>query len=228
MLPTAPQLYAGVPNEGTDICFFCGGRCRQEYLASAYVKSSFTNLAGVNRTRYVCKGCVEAMTEGVTITTFDGTVKYNQKPRGYSWILSPGKRLACTKAHRAALLDICLNPPDPPFCICLSDSGQKHLLYLAAVNASRRSITVTLEGQEVVYLEHQLRDRLRLAMKVCAVTGKPPLTEPLSVMNQIALFDQYESDEVLVAWNKCFTEPLSRLAAWLCPPKEDCIREYGS
>lgn len=228
MLQTAPQLFAGVPNEGTEICFFCGGRCHQDHLATDYVKSSFTQLASVNRTRYVCKGCVEAMTEGVSLTLVDGVVKHNQKPRGYSWVLTPNKKLACTKAHRAILLDLCLDPPITPFCICLSDSGQKHLLYSAVVNSTRDPITVTLEGVEITYRPSELRSRLRLAMQVCAVTGKPPMTDELGTMNQIALFDHYGNDQVLRAWNACWREPLSRLAVWLCPPKEDCIREFGN
>lgn len=228
MLQTAPQLFAGVPNEGTEICFYCGGRCYQDHLATDYVKSSFTQLASVNRTRYVCHGCVKAMTEGVTLTLIDGVVKYNQKPRGYSWVLTATRKLACTKAHRSILLDLCTDPPAAPFCICLSDSGQKHLLYAATVNSTRDPITVTLEGFEITYRPCELVRRMNLTKQVCTVTGKPAMADELSTINQIALFDHYGDDSVLRAWNKCWREPLSRLAAWLCPPKEDCAREFSN
>jgi len=166
------------------------------------------------------------MNEKGDLTLMDGAKRSGQKYRGYSWIIECGKRTAATKSHRSTIADICIAPPAPPFVICISDSGQKHLLYRAVVNASRDLVTVTLEGEAVTYRPFNLIARLEVCKRVAAATGKPAMKEPMSQQSQMRIVEHFDSTEVLAAWLDCDSEPLTRLAVWLCPPKAECEIEY--
>lgn len=223
---TAPQLFARYSPKGSETCFYCGGRCDQKHAARDVVKSSFTGLDTVTMSKWVCVGCLAAMDEKTTITQIDGESRANQKVRGYSWIITAKKRSACTKSHRVQLLEKCIQPPPTPFVICISDSGQKHLLYRAVVNYSNEILTVTLEGEPITYRPQDLITRLELCKQIAAVTGKPAMKEPMSAQTQMRIIEHYDSHQVLAAWLDCCSEPLTRLAVWLCAAKEECLNEY--
>lgn len=225
---TAPQLFARYEPQGGETCFYCGGQCDQTHAAKDVVKSSFTGLDTVTLSNWVCVGCVDAMQEGIDLQLIDGTRKTNQKTRGYSWIITGTDRKACTKAHRVELLDACINPPSTPFVVCISDSGQKHLLYRAVVNHSRDTITVTLEGEAITYQPRELIQRLELCKQIAAATGKPAMKEPMSTQTQMRIIEHYESDHVLAAWQALHNESLTKLAVWLCPAKDECLIDYPS
>jgi len=225
-LLTTPQLFAGVEPSGCERCFYCAGQCDDSHLASDIVKPTFTGLDSVTLSRYVCRGCLVAMAEGIDITNASGELKTNQKTRGYSWIVTRNARIACTKAHRVQLLNACLVPPTPPYAICISDSGQRHLLYRTPVCWSRDRVAVTLEGEAIAYDPPQLAARIEVCKRIVAATGKPALKEPMSTQTQMRIIDHYDRDNELVAWLAVEREPLSRLAVWLCPAKEECEREY--
>lgn len=223
---TATQLFAGYEPTGEEVCFYCCGRCEPTHPASKIVKSSFTGRDTVSLSKWVCPGCIDAMDEKRSIVMIDGVMRDGQKTRGYSWVIAGYGRRAATKSHREQLLQICLNPPDPPFVICISDSGQKHLLYRASVNRSRNVITVSLEGELISYQPAQLLERLELCKMVCAATGKPALKERLEPQAQMRVVEYYETEEVLSQWLACCFDPVTRLAAWLCPHKSECENEY--
>jgi CRISPR type IV-associated protein Csf1 len=226
ILQTATQLFARYRPSGDETCFYCGGPCDRSHAASDVVKSSFTGLDTVTLSEWVCTGCVEAMQEKINITQIDGDSRDGQKVRGYSWIITETERKACTKSHRAQLLDACVSPPPVPFAICISDSGQKHLLYRSVVNHNRDLVTVTLEGEPVTYRPSELLERIELCKRVCAATGKPAMKDAMSVQTQMRIVEHFDSDDVLAAWQDCFSQPLTRLAVWLCPPKEMCLNDY--
>lgn len=223
---TATQLFAGISGFGDFVCFFCGGRCSDAILASEFVKPSFTGLDTVTLSKYVCGGCVASMGEREAIELIGGEVRSGQKVRGYSWVITADWKRAATKAHRNELLSLCLYPPDPPFVICLTDSGQKHLLYRSVVNHEQSVVTVTLEGELITYFRPELADRSRLCRQICAATGKPALSSTLDVQSQMRVVDHFGSDVALAEWLSVADAGLSRLAAWLCPPKEDCLYEF--
>lgn len=227
MIPTtATQMFAAEQQSGDSTCFYCGGKCDRSHSSRKFVKPSFTALDSVSLSDWVCRGCVVAMGEKATITLADGEIREGQKVRGYSWIITGSRRTACTKRHRQAISDSCTEPPPAPFVICISDSGQKHLLYRAIVNHIRDVVTVTLEGEAITYRPDELTARIELCKQVAAATGKPALKSEMSPQSLMRLVEYHDSDNVLAAWRDCFLEPLTRLAAWLCPPKAECEIEY--
>lgn len=225
-MKTVTQLFGAWDPVGDEQCFYCGGQCDQQYAASKVVKSSFTGLDSVTLSDWVCRGCVESMNEKETIRLACGEVRAGQKVRCYSWIITEFERVACTKSHREYLLAACLSPPDPPWCISITDSGQKQLLYRGVVNHGSPLVTVTLEGEPITYKVEQLAERLELCKRVCAATGKPAMKEVMAPQSQMRIIEHYDDESILAAWLDCQSEPLTRLAAWLCPPKEDCLRDY--
>lgn len=223
---TAPQLFHGRDCGIGARCFFCGGDCDRSLPASKFVKDSFTGLDTVTLGSHVCAGCVASQDERATILLADGEIREGQKVRGYSWVINRAGRIAATKSHRAFLLDMCLAPPGPPFVISISDSGQKHLLYRAVVCHDRNFVSVTLEGERIDYAVPMLVERLSLCKQIAAAIGKPALEEPLTATLGMRVCDHYQSDTELTAWQAVANEPLSRLATWLTPKKEDCLHEH--
>lgn len=226
-MTTATQLFLGSSESGPALCFYCAGRCETINPSSQFVKSSFTGMDTTTNSPWVCSGCVAAMNEKATIQLIDGTIRDNQKVRGYSWVITNKTRVAATKAHRSQLTHVCTVPPYPPFVICISESGQKHLLYRAVVNQDFRVITVTLEGERISYAPHELIDRLRFCRMVCAATGKPALSEPqMTQSTMMRIVEHFDHPHVLTDWLDVRFEPLTRLAVFLCPPKEECLHEF--
>jgi hypothetical protein len=225
---TATQLFAGYspPADAKERCFYCAGRCDARHKSVDIVKSSFTALDTVTRSDFVCDGCIDAFNERATVTLLDGEVRTEQKTRLYSWIVYGGKRYAATKAHRAQIAKLCLNPPMPPYIISLADSGQRQLLYRARVCTGRLYATVSLEGESIAYRPEQLEQRLKLMKQVCAATGKPALLEPITAQTGMRVVEYFGDAEILTAWSELQADPLTKLAAWLCPPKEECQSEH--
>lgn len=228
-LTTATQLFStarGLPLRTGDYrCYFCGGHCSTDTPQSSLVGKSFTARDTVCGGDWVCDGCVTAMDERATITLACGERREQQKVRGYSWVIGR-VATAATKSHRDWLLGQCLVPPSPPFAICISDSGQKHLLYRAIVCHSNKQCAVTLEGERVCYTPPQLRDRLELCRRLVAATGKPALAESLSPSAAMRIIAHHGDESLVTVWLAVREEPLSRLAAWLCEPKEECLARY--
>jgi len=233
MVLTAPQLFAlarGIePRLGPHRCFYCGGRCAAECLRPEdHVKATFTahdTVAGGDR---VCDGCVAAMDERATIRLVDGTTRERQKVRNYSWLifedLGGWHALAATKSHRRELALFLLEPPAPPFVFLLSDSGQRQLLYRAAVSRSDERVTVTLEEQRIVYRPSELEHRLRTTKRVCAVVGGAALRRQPTITELMRLAEVY-GDHFAEAWRLAWNSDLTRLAAWLTPDKATCKRD---
>jgi hypothetical protein len=228
---TAPELLAasrGKLNRGPHRCFYCGAPCGEDYAAAEWVKESFTSRDTICGGGFVCSGCTIALDERAVVEFNDGTRREGQKTRCYSWFLTPAKAIAATKAHLEWLRGLCLDPPEPPFSLVLSESGQKHLLYRGVVCNSLKQCVVTLEGERVDFTPEALRDRLLLCRKLIAATGKPALAEPLSPNSAMRIIAHHHDDALPYTWNAVREQPLSRLAAWLAPAKEVCLVEFPS
>jgi CRISPR type IV-associated protein Csf1 len=233
MARSVPELYAlasGVPCTGPFACFYCAAPCDDSRPTSTYVKESFNSRTTVRvpGSPWVCAGCVIAMDERADITLIDGEKREGQKTRMYSWVITATSAIAATKAHLHLLRPIFLDPPEPPFALVLTDSGQKQLIFRGRVNRSRTQVVCTLEEQFITYRPADLAARLALVGPLVAATGKPALSGPINTRFGMAVVERYPTagEQLLTAWEKCREEPLSALARWLAPNKETCDGEY--
>lgn len=227
---TGPALFAvsqGVRCVGDYPCVFCGAPAATPYAPP----DSFTARDTLVRpsARHVCVGCVLCLEEVGVARYHDGSAYPFTKAfrRMCSWVFSPVGATAATKAHTDYLRGVCLCPPAPPFAISLTTSGQKHVLYRSVVNYAPDNVVVTLEGDRVEYCPAQLSARLALCGRVAAATGKPALAEAPSSNVWRRVCERYADGESVCAfWDRVWADPVSRLAAFLCPNKGACELVY--
>ena len=212
-------------------CLFCAAPCGVQHPATDYLRDSFTGRDSLScpGSPWVCVGCVLCLRESCDVPLCDGTVRPVAKAamRAWSWVVAPAKATAASKAHLDWLRSVCLDQPQPPFAICLSDSGQKHLLYRGVVCHDRENFVVTLEGLRVAYRPEDLSALLNNAGRLCAATGKPALSEPPDARLGMAYLERYpDGENDLETWCQEWQSPLGRLAGWLCPARERCRELY--
>lgn len=219
---TTPQLFAKAHGKpvipGGIRCALCWGSCATGSPVADVLSDSFTDFARV-RGETLCDGCMMTLRAD----------NREDQPRLYSWVLTDMAAKRYTKANLFELSAACINPPDPPYSIVLATSGQKHLLYLAPVNLSREVATVMLEQDSITFRPYVLAHRLSLCKRIAAACGKPALADSSPMRLAIALpqyFTKWES--ILEEWIEVGQQPLSRLAAWLCPNMERSQHEYPS
>jgi len=159
----------------------------------------------------------------------DGTVKdcgttRAAAPRMYSWFLTKEKQLAFTKAHVHLIRDILLNPPEPPFSVIISDSGQKNLIFRAPVAVDRFHFPVLLEDERIEVPVSALHDFVFTASRISSKMGKPVLSERGDYsINHFIMARKAGVGEELRIWEVVKSLPLARLAAWIAPPKDKAV-----
>lgn len=230
---TTPQLFAlanGIQlRPGPHRCWHCGAACDDTHRSADWVKGNCTThqYAAAPSSGYVCGGCVATLNERARITVYGDGVRERQKVRNYSWLVSRTICVAYTKAHVEALQAVALAPPPvTPYALALSTSGQRHLLYLARPVTDPSRPHAQLDDEEIPYTPTTLRARLSLTETVCAATGRLALTERPSFAiyrGLHALLPDGAGVAMADEWSRVWSDPLSRLAAWLTPRKEICL-----
>lgn len=227
-IPRGGRRFGFVRPQGR--CYYCGAVCDGSYSTKDYVRSSFTGRDGVFApgSSVVCGGCVACLDEKADIVV-NGQLRTRQKTRVYCWVLTETTSFACTKGDLQFLRDTCLSPPKPPFAVVLTE-GKKQLLYRSPVSWAQDPAVVQLETESIEYRQAELGDRLQLCKQVAAATGKPHLTSTPTQVTAFCLADLFgdEFETILDRWESVWEEPLTRLAAWLCPNREECRREYAA
>ena len=217
---TAPQLLAkanGIECVGEERCFWCGAPASEDYAPP----SGFVGWGEVvsPASRHICAGCRIATNES----------DRSRRPRMWSWLITEAGADGRAKGEIDTIRGWCLAPPVPPFAIVIATSGQKNLIYRAPINQSADVITVQFELEHVTYRPADLVTRLDLAKRVCAASGKPALVESPSAKLAAQIANYYEDFEPIVnEWFNVWAQPLSRLAAFLCPRKEEAQHEHPS
>ena len=232
---TGSTLFAGERHiDGPYHCYYCGASCDSTHRSETYVKDSFTNrdIVKFPASPYCCVGCVDSLGMGDdSMLMIDGTSKVRQNARGmaprmYSWVLSATESIAATKAHIRQLRATMLEPPVPPFAIILADSGQKQLVFRAPIAMDRHDYSLLLEDVPILLNVDELRDRVTLATMLCAAMGKPALLGEIGYNSFFRYEEYFGTTDGLEQWLRIREQPMSRLAAWLAPSKEDAQNEY--
>lgn len=218
------QLFANalaVPlNPGTHNCFWCGLDC--DDTIPVKVSGTFWDWDAVAypRSPYQCAGCAEFLVEKREMSGYDKP----QKTRNHSWFVSSAPAVKShTKRDIDELRHICLEPPtDVSWGLAIAESGQKHILYRTPVNhPGGDRIAVQLELLTVSYHPDELHEALVLCARIASVLGKPSLGGSLGVGHAISLSKSGMDPELVSEWNRQWNSPVCRLAAFLCPGKND-------
>jgi CRISPR type IV-associated protein Csf1 len=229
MIITASKLFA--PHEhrkGDERCFYCGLDCDQSHTVKDHVKKTFTNLDIVKcpGSEYVCGCCVASLITVTTTVLFDGDVKTGRgaAPRTYSWVLTGHQNKAFSKKHFDFAREMLSNPPAPPFSIVLADSGKKQIIFRAPVNFERDIFNVQFEEEQILVDRARFEELLTLATYISAAAGKRALLSP--DFNTYRQCVEYFGDEKLIEqWDTVHSEPMAKLAAWVCKGKDDARLE---
>jgi len=216
-----------LPNPAPHRCYYCGASCDDSFRTKDYVQETFTNRDVVlfPGSQFCCPGCVEAAGAGPDeMEMLDGTIRVREnlrgmQPRMYSWIITKGRRWAATKAHIAQLREFILNPPEPPFCVVLADSGQKQLLFRAAVAHDRDRFPVLLEDHRIMVDRVELSRALEAADLLAEAIGKPALLVPLTMSLWISCQEHHGTTDPMEAWGEWRNTETGKLAAWLAKTK---------
>lgn len=139
-------------------CYICGTENATQPLA---LKNTFT---GHSRCKSIesdklcdrCYDCIEGKYKQCWYQKEDGKVS-KLWGRNWSWLISNQESYPKFKEGKDGLLEVfelptrqlirewLVNPPEPPFTICIADSGQKHTYPFSLVAYSRELIPVLLE-----------------------------------------------------------------------------------
>lgn len=245
-MKTTPELFAtshGVPlNSGEHCCFFCGAPCDEQHTTKQHVAESFTerNEVAAPGSSFVCVGCVECMRgDRETVRMIDGEVKLpvdkgtGKAPRllqtrWFGWWITEQEALAFTPGNRVEIESLLLQSNLPScWALCIAD-GNKHQLYKTPLNHATDSLAVNCLGTLVRFGRDELQERLLLTLRMASIFGKggdsfERLMSPLCDMG-VALqasqsFDRWE--DLCGEWRMVRNEPLTQLAWWITPGKEE-------
>ena len=138
-------------------CWLCGGETGGKGLRTRKaIKPTFTDHshARAQWSGSICPGCAFCLSV--------------RELRNYS-ILATDK---ISHPTRAEWREILINPPAPPFVMCLAVSGQKHLTFKAPVNLDKHRFTVMLEERPIYVMPGRLRDCVEAVESLYAYFNK--------------------------------------------------------
>lgn len=215
----APHLYIA----GEHRCFFCGLSCDETHTKKQYVKDTFTNrdIVAFPGSDYVCGCCVASLDTIVETKLIDGEVKTGRggAPRTYSWVLTENGNSAFSKKHFCFARETISNPPEPPFSIVFADSGKKQIIFRAPVNYDREIFSIQFEEEQIEIRGLQFEEYLNIATRAAAAIGKKALLSPDEFSCFLACDKLYGTTDVLEKWIEIYTQPMAKVAAWLCESK---------
>jgi CRISPR type IV-associated protein Csf1 len=159
-------------------CWLCGGatQYRGQPVKKA-IKDTFTNqdMARVPWSKSVCPGCAFCLA---------------QKPlRNYSILATEDRLMHPARPEIRALL---LDPPEPPFVLCIAVSGQKHLHFRAQVAYDRDGFPVQMEETSVCVWRGPLREWLALIESLYTVFSKEEIRTGRYGANRIRQYGLHE------------------------------------
>lgn len=151
-----PEPKRGEQYGHDDLCWLCGGATDgvgwPQKTAFAPTFTNF-NLAVVPSSQSVCQACV-AMAQNETWNLYLAAhpelgLKSGKRMgwRYYSHLFTPNSHESPSRERWRELL---LDPPEPPFIMCMSESGQKQLIFRCQIAHSRDEFPVQVEEDSIV------------------------------------------------------------------------------
>jgi hypothetical protein len=194
----SPEWRPPIPKRGErygadPACWLCGGETGgvgwPQRGRPAFDPATFTNVnaAAVPTSQTVCQACVYLSTnEGWR----DHLARAGQPPpasqrlgwRNYSHAFSPGIPSGHRRLGRADLRESLLDPPAPPFVLCIALTGQKHTIFRAQIAYSSGTFPVQVEEDTLIVDRERLRACLTAVEAALAAgltrddvfSGEPP------------------------------------------------------
>lgn len=206
--------------EGDRRCFYCGNPASDIVLDLRSSFNDWWNVACPTSDR-ICVGCSISLEEKIEVPGRDKP----QKTRNWSWLVTA--KQAAPLGDIASIRAACIAPPSEAWAMAIAVSGQKHVLFRTPANVGDEPFAVQLETQTVLYGLDDLRERLALAKRIAAASGKPALTVKLDTNLAMRVLETC-TEQQLNDWFDHAAEPINQLAAHLCPSKEECQREFSS
>ncbi|MEW5952615.1 MAG: hypothetical protein AB1815_02495 [Bacillota bacterium] len=163
-------------------CWLCGGTTGGRGLpVKKVIRDTFTDRdkARWPASRSVCPGCVFCLSF--------------MSLRNYSILATPDE---LQHPGRAEIRDILLDPPEPPFVLCIAVSGQKWLHFRSKVAYSRDGYPVQLEETLVCVERPILRDWLEVVERLYTVFTKAEILTGQYGQNRIRQFGLAEFQEL--------------------------------
>jgi CRISPR type IV-associated protein Csf1 len=168
-------------------CWLCGGQTKHRGLpVKKAILDTFTDRdkARWPQSKSVCPGCAFCLS--------------HLSLRNYS-ILATEQGLR--HPTRAEIRDMLLNPPEPPFVLCIAVSGQKHLTFRAKVAYSRDGYPVQYEETPICVERPVLADWLEAIETLYTVFTKAEILSGNYGQNRIKEFGllRFQAIEALIA-----------------------------
>ena len=156
----SPAWEPPVPKRGQQfadsLCFLCGDDTEgRGWPRDTWLTPTFTNqtLAAAPSATAICQPCAYLGSGDAWRAYCAAHPEMNLKSmsplswRSYSHVFAPGFHVCPARNEWRRWL---LEPPDPPFVFVLSETGQKHLIYLSRVSTSRDRYWVQVEDDRVL------------------------------------------------------------------------------
>lgn len=131
------------------VCFLCGGETNGKGQSTKKaIKKTFTDhpYARALGSQAVCEACAFCLS--------------HRELRNYA-IVATKKQLL--HPARDVIRDMLIEPPEPPFVMCIATSGQKWLHFKSQVNYSREAFAVNLEESCIQIVPLQIREMVEMA-----------------------------------------------------------------
>ena len=204
-------------------CCMCANGIIQGVPRKDAIKKTFTNLDLLKKpnAKFVCIPCAFAINEACPPELMGRVDKDKpQKIRCYSHAVVNGLWKSFSKAQRVEMREIVCNPPSGTWFLCLSESGQKHLIFRTPVNNSQDNYLLQFEEYPVLVTRKQVASDLGIADRVYSAQGLDKVKGDIKE----SLFSPWSTDQFLEEYKylkKYEHSPYLRMLIFLAEKKEN-------
>ena len=162
---TVPEMvyrHAIVAAPGIDACtgrcWLCGTEIVEGIPRSVAIKPTFTDheKAACPDASYLCIPCAFSLTQAYPVPGYETP----KALRTFSHYVTGAAWEVLSKAQKARMREVLLDPPEEAWALVIAVSGQKHLLFRAPANLSRVVYRVQFEEAQVSVRRDRFREDL--------------------------------------------------------------------